>query len=200
MSSSSYSFDMAVECAVKSAVREDQDYYTDDTFKKDSISDDSQPRPRSPNDYGLPTISENERHTMPTNSTELKLSEEIETGLRSVIEPDVMSLILEGAECDLENRRKNGAIYDEVSAFWTTINERLKFLSKKHGELSIDEDIEIIDASKLLSLSKEHKHHNILSKLNIGYSVRTILQGQMLVKKGRKLLALSKSTLQKAYI
>ncbi|XP_045833787.1 uncharacterized protein LOC123924852 isoform X3 [Trifolium pratense] len=177
MSSSSYSFDMAVECAVKSAVREDQDYYTDDTFKKDSISDDSQPRPRSPNDYGLPTISENERHTMPTNSTELKLS-----------------------ECDLENRRKNGAIYDEVSAFWTTINERLKFLSKKHGELSIDEAIEIIDASKLLSLSKEHKHHNILSKLNIGYSVRTILQGQMLVKKGRKLLALSKSTLQKAYI
>ncbi|CAJ2655999.1 unnamed protein product [Trifolium pratense] len=197
MSSSSHSysyyFDMVVEREVNSALPERPtvtapDHDTDDRLKKDTNSGNSQPHPRSAivgvidvNEVALPFLSEHERRRS------MKLSA-------------IVSEMFEGIEEELMNRPNNGAIYDEILTFWTTVKERLKFLSKNHGELSIDEAIEIYDASVLSNHLKKHEHEIELAGKIAHSGVLLILQGQRLEKEGHKELALSKSELKKAYV
>ncbi|MCH79365.1 actin cytoskeleton-regulatory complex protein PAN1-like [Trifolium medium] len=115
------------------------------------------------------------------------------------IDIDLKSLSLKEVD-EIYNRPKNGAIYDEVSANWITIKERLKFLSKKNENLSIDEAIEIYDASVLLKLMRKHEDEFEKAGKMARSGVLLMLQAETLSKKGRELLAMSKTKLQIADI
>ncbi|GAU13961.1 hypothetical protein TSUD_262880 [Trifolium subterraneum] len=139
----------------------------------------------------LPPRSEIEGHTTRVLSDQQILQiEEIDIELKS--------LCLEEVD-ELYNRPKNGAIYDEVSANWITIKERLKFLSRKNENLSIDEAIEIYDASVLLKLMRKHDEFEKAGKMAHS-GVLLMLKAETLRKKGRRLLAMSKTKLQIADI
>ncbi|XP_024638775.1 uncharacterized protein [Medicago truncatula] len=150
--------------------------------------------------------SENERDTSDFNSGLANqmnvLSEQLQhegsdidlESLRLEEDIDLNSLSRE-AVVELYTRPKNGAIYDEV---WGTIKERLKFLSKSDENLSIDEAIEIYDASVLMKFLKKDKDEIELAGRMAYRGALMMLQAEILSKKGRELLAQSKLKLQMA--
>ncbi|MCH81334.1 hypothetical protein A2U01_0002119 [Trifolium medium] len=140
----------------------------------------------------LPARSEIEGHTTSVLSEQQILQDED-------IDIDLKSLSLKEVD-ELYNRPKNGVIYNEVSANWITIKERLKFLSKKNENLSIDEAIEIYDASVLLKLMRKHEDEFEKAGKMAHSGVLLMLQAETLSKKGRQLLAMSKTKLQIADI
>jgi hypothetical protein len=116
---------------------------------------------------------------------------------------------------ELWNRPRIGNMYGYTNVNLEELMKRLKFLSEKPEKLSIDEAIEICDASVLLKFVAQHVNINIddsdVPKVFKTYQesfnliaqianngVLLMLQAKILENKGRELLDLSKSKLQKA--
>ncbi|KAK2378902.1 hypothetical protein QL285_066758 [Trifolium repens] len=112
-------------------------------------------------------------------------------------------------------RPRIGNMYGYTNVNMEELMKRLKFLSEKPEKLSIDEAIEICDASVLLKFVAQHVNINIddsdVPKVFKTYQesfnliaqianngVLLMLQAKILENKGRELLDLSKSKLQKA--
>ncbi|WJX49008.1 hypothetical protein P8452_35498 [Trifolium repens] len=116
---------------------------------------------------------------------------------------------------ELWSRPRIGNMYGYTNVNLEELMKRLKFLSEKPEKLSIDEAIEICDASILLKFVAQHVNINIddsvVPKVFKTYQesfnliaqianngVLLMLQAKILENKGRELLDLSKSKLQKA--
>ncbi|XP_045833780.1 uncharacterized protein LOC123924848 isoform X2 [Trifolium pratense] len=168
--------------------------------------------------YDRLIIEDRERRSssLPAMRSRLLLSEE------QILQIEELGINLEDPKDvldELDGRRRQGEIYEHLNAQWLNIMKRLKFLSKKNENLSIDEAFEIYDASVVLNVEasdkiygwgdREDYDNDAYRKANHG-SVRLagqiaksglllMLQAKMLKRKGRELLDLSKSKLKDAY-